>query len=53
MTVGELWPHLRPLCRALALLGWVASAVGMAAGLSFAISGGTSLYPTLQALELI
>jgi hypothetical protein len=53
MTVGELWPHLRPLCRALALLGWLASAAGMAAGLSIAIAGGTSLSPTMQALELI
>jgi hypothetical protein len=52
MTVGELWPHLRPLCRALALLGWLASAAGMAAGLSIAIAGGTSLSPTMQALQL-
>lgn len=52
MTVGELWPHLRPLCRGLALLGWVASAVGMAAGLSIAIAGGTSLSRTMQALQL-
>jgi hypothetical protein len=52
MTVGELWPHLRPLCRALALLGWLASAAGMAAGLSIAIAGGTSLSPTMQALQV-
>lgn len=52
MTVGELWPHLRPSCRALALLGWVATAVGMAAGLSIAIAGGTSLSPTMQTLQL-
>ncbi|MEK0154810.1 hypothetical protein [Arthrobacter oryzae] len=53
MTVGELWPQLRPLCRALALLGWAASAAGMAAGLSIAIAGGTSLSPTVQALQLV
>jgi hypothetical protein len=53
MTVGELWPHLRPLCRALALVGWIASAAGMTAGLSIAIAGGTSLSPTMQALQLI
>ena len=52
MTVGELWPHLRPLCRALALMGWLTSAAGMAAGLSIAIAGGTSLSPTMQALQL-
>ncbi|WP_104171991.1 hypothetical protein [Arthrobacter sp. Y81] len=53
MTIGDLWPHLRPLCRALALLGWVTSAAGMAAGLSIAIAGGTSLSPTVQALQLV
>ena len=52
MTIGELWPHLRPLCRALALLGWVTSAAGMGAGLSIAVAGGTSLSPTVQALQL-
>ena len=51
MTVGELWPHLRPLCRALALLGWATSAAGMAAGLSIAVAGGTSLSPTVEALQ--
>lgn len=53
MTIGELWPQLRPLCRALALLGWVTSAAGMAAGLSIAIAGGSSLSPTVQALQLV
>ena len=53
MTIGDLWPHLRPLCRALALLGWVTSAAGMAAGLSIAIAGGTSLSPTVQTLQLV
>ena len=53
MTVGELWPHLRPLCRALALLGWLTSAAGMAAGLSIAVAGGTSLSPTMQTLQLV
>jgi hypothetical protein len=53
MTIGELWPRLRPLCRALALLGWATSAAGMAAGLSIAIAGGTSLSPTVQALQLV
>ena len=53
MTIGDLWPHLRPLCRALALLGWVTSAAGMAAGLSIAVAGGTSLSPTVQALQLV
>lgn len=53
MTIGELWPHLRPLCRALALLGWASSAAGMSAGLSIAIAGGTSLSPTVQALQLV
>ena len=51
MTIGELWPQLRPLCRALALLGWVTTAAGMAAGLSIAVAGGTSLSPTVQALQ--
>lgn len=51
MTVGELWPNLRPLCRALALLGWATSAAGMAAGLSIAVAGGTSLSPTMEALQ--
>ncbi|MDR6505261.1 hypothetical protein [Arthrobacter oryzae] len=53
MTIGDLWPHLRPLCRALALLGWVTTAVGMAAGLSIAVAGGTSLSPTVQTLQLV
>ncbi|WP_432393531.1 hypothetical protein ACRQ5B_09740 [Pseudarthrobacter sp. L19] len=45
MTLGDVWPRLRPLCRRLALLGWVASAVGMAAGLAVAIASGTRLSP--------
>lgn len=53
MTIGELWPQLRPLCRALALLGWLASAAGMAAGLSIAVASGTSLSPTMLALQLV
>ena len=53
MTIGELWPHLRLLCRALALLGWAAAAAGMAAGLSIAVAGGTSLSPAMQTLQVV
>lgn len=52
MTMGELWPRLRPLCRTLALVGWLASAAGMGAGLAVAIASGTSLSATMNALQL-
>lgn len=50
--MGELWPRLRPLCRTLALVGWLASAAGMGAGLAVAIASGTSLSATMNALQL-
>lgn len=56
MTLGDVWPRLRPLCRRLALLGWAASAVGMAAGLTVAIASGTRLSPmmtTFQAVSVV
>ncbi len=31
MTMSEVWPLLRPLCRKLALLGWASSAADMLA----------------------
>lgn len=52
MTMSELWPRIRPLCRRLALLGWVSSVAGMGAGLAVAIAGGTSLSPLMSALQL-
>ncbi|MCX6499062.1 MAG: hypothetical protein NTU93_09695 [Arthrobacter sp.] len=51
MTLGDVWPRLRPLCRRLALLGWVSSAAGMAAGLAVAIAGGTRLSPLMAAFQ--
>ncbi|MET3809433.1 hypothetical protein [Arthrobacter sp. UYEF3] len=56
MTLGDVWPRLRPLCRRLALLGWASSAAGMAAGLAVAIAGGTrlsSLMATFQMLSAV
>jgi hypothetical protein len=52
MTMSEMWPQLRPLCRRLALLGWASSAAGMAAGLTVAIASGTRLSPTMSAMQL-
>ncbi|MEO5780858.1 MULTISPECIES: hypothetical protein [Arthrobacter] len=52
MTMSELWPQIRPLCRRLALLGWISSVAGMSAGLAVAIAGGTSLSPLMSALQL-
>jgi hypothetical protein len=53
MTIGELWPRLRPLCRKLALLGWASSVTGMGAGLAVAVASGTSLSATMTALQLV
>jgi hypothetical protein len=53
MTMGEMWPHLRPLCRKLALLGWASSASGMAAGLAVAIASGTRLSPMMSTMQLV
>ena len=53
MTLNELWPLLRPLCRRLALLGWASSAAGMAAGLAVAIAGGTRLSPLMSTMQLL
>jgi hypothetical protein len=51
--MSEVWPLLRPLCRRLALLGWAASAAGMAAGLAVAIASGTRLSPMMSTLQLV
>ena len=48
-----MWPQLRPLCRRLALLGWVSSAAGMAAGLAVAIASGTRLSPEMSTMQLV
>ncbi|MEV8039399.1 hypothetical protein [Arthrobacter sp. NPDC080082] len=53
MTLGDVWPRLRPLCRRLALLGWAASAVGMAAGLAVAIASGTRLSPLMTTFQTV
>ncbi len=53
MTMSEMWPRLRPLCRKLALLGWASSAAGMAAGLAIAIASGTRLSPMMSTLQLV
>lgn len=53
MTMGDLWPLLRPVCRSLALLGWASSAAGMAAGLAVAVASGTSLSPAMAALQRV
>lgn len=53
MTMSEMWPQLRPLCRKLALLGWAASASGMAAGLAVAIASGTRLSPMMSTMQLV
>jgi hypothetical protein len=53
MTMSEVWPLLRPLCRKLALLGWASSAAGMAAGLAVAIASGTRLSPMMSNLQLV
>ncbi|WP_261792294.1 hypothetical protein [Arthrobacter sp. PM3] len=53
MTISDVWPQLRPLCRKLALLGWASSAAGMAAGLAVAIASGTRLSPVMSALQLV
>ena len=53
MTMSEVWPQLRPLCRKLALLGWASSAAGMAAGLAVAIASGTRLSPMMSTLQLV
>ncbi|MGO4804034.1 hypothetical protein AB4089_02795 [Arthrobacter sp. 2MCAF15] len=53
MTMSEVWPQLRPLCRKLALLGWASSAAGMAAGLAVAIASGTRLSPVMSTLQLV
>jgi hypothetical protein len=53
MTMSEMWPQLRPLCRRLALLGWASSAAGMAAGLAVAIASGTRLSPEMSTMQLV
>jgi hypothetical protein len=53
MTMSEMWPRLRPLCRKLALLGWAASAAGMTAGLAVAIASGTRLSPMMSTMQLV
>jgi hypothetical protein len=53
MTMSDMWPRMRPLCRKLALLGWASSAAGMAAGLAVAIASGTRLSPIMSTLQLI
>jgi hypothetical protein len=53
MSMSEVWPLLRPLCRKLALLGWASSAAGMAAGLAVAIASGTRLSPMMSTLQLV
>ncbi|MET3920367.1 hypothetical protein [Arthrobacter sp. UYEF20] len=53
MTMSEMWPLLRPLCRKLALLGWASSAAGMAAGLAVAIASGTRLSPMMSTMQLV
>jgi hypothetical protein len=52
MTMSEMWPQLRPLCRRLALLGWASSAAGMAAGLAVAIASGTRLSALMSTMQL-
>jgi hypothetical protein len=52
MTMSEMWPQLRPLCRRLALLGWASSAAGMAAGLAVAIASGTRLSAMMSTMQL-
>lgn len=53
MTLGEVWPLLRPLCRRLAVLGWAASAAGMGAGLAVAIASGTRLSPMMTTFQAV
>lgn len=53
MTLGDVWPLLRPVCRRLALLGWASSAAGMAAGLAVAIASGTRLSPMMTTFQLV
>ncbi|MDR7084398.1 membrane protein implicated in regulation of membrane protease activity [Arthrobacter ginsengisoli] len=53
MTIREMWPLLRPLSRRLALLGWVSSAAGMAAGLAIAIASGTRISPMMSTMQLV
>ena len=53
MTMSEMWPQLRPLCRKLALLGWASSAAGMAAGLAVAMASGTRISPLMSTMQLV
>jgi len=53
MTLSEMWPQLRPLCRRLALVGWASSVAGMAAGLAVAIASGTRLSPEMSTMQLV
>lgn len=53
MTLGDVWPLLRPLCRRLALLGWASSAAGMVAGLAVAIASGTRLSPVMATFQAV
>lgn len=48
-----MWPQLRPLCRRLALLGWAASTIGMAAGLAVAIASGTRVSALMSIMQLV
>lgn len=51
--MSEMWRRLRPLSRRLALLGWAASAAGMAAGLAVAIGAGTRVSPVMGIMQLV
>lgn len=51
--MSEMWRRLRPLSRRLALLGWAATAAGMAAGLAVAIGTGTRVSPVMGAMQLV
>ena len=53
MTLADVWPRLRPVCRRLALLGWASSAAGMAAGLAVAIASGTRLSPMMTTFQAV
>jgi hypothetical protein len=53
MTLADVWPRLRPVCRRLALLGWASSAAGMAAGLAVAIASGTRLSPMMTTFQTV
>ncbi len=53
MTLGYVWPRLRPLSRRLAVVGWASSAAGMVAGLAVAIASGTRLSPLMTTFQAV